>query len=441
VAYRKNIRKITVKSLKKVFEGKRPIGYVVDKVLSTNKDLDGKDRDLFTFLVYGTYKRVITIDWILRNIYGKKLYLDNELKAIIYLGVFEIFYSNIPEYATINELVEIAKRFISKKAGNFVNFILRRVIENGFPELPSDEIERASILYSHPTWLVRRWKKEVGDDYVKVLEANLKKKDIHLRLNSLKGINNCKMKLFEEDIKFKDSPYLSSSVRVEEGFDIFRSLAFKEGYVTVQDEASQLISHIVDPRKNEKILDTFAGRGNKTTHLLELSGNGAIVFSLDKNRNKLKDLKENVKRLSLKMPEIINEKLENFKVDFKFDKILFDAPCTGLGTVRRKPEILSRIRKEDIKRSASNIMRLLNIVKNMVRIGGSIIYSVCSFEKEEGEDIIKSFLSKNRNFDMDNISIYLPEKAKIFIRKKFFYTIPGVDDVDGFFASRLIRLC
>ena len=114
MAYRKNIRKITVKSLKKVFEGKRPIGYVVDKVLSTNKDLDGKDRDLFTFLVYGTYKRVITIDWILRNIYGKKLYLDNELKAIIYLGVFEIFYSNIPEYATINELVEIAKRFISK---------------------------------------------------------------------------------------------------------------------------------------------------------------------------------------------------------------------------------------------------------------------------------------------------------------------------------------
>jgi len=441
VAGRKDIRKKVVLVLSRVFKNKGGLEKSVNDTIRANKNWDKRDRSFFTFLVYGTYKRQITISWILEKIYGGRVYLTEELKAVIFSGIFQIFYSNVPEYAVVDEMVEIAKSLGGIKAGNFTNFILRKIVKEGFPDLPENEIEAISIEYSHPVWLVKRWRREVGEFFKKILISNLKNKQIHLRLNVIKGVNNAKMKLYEEDIEYEGSPYISSSVRIKDTVDIMNASSYREGYITPQDEASQIISFLVDPRKDENILDVFAGRGNKTTHILELSNNKTNVFSLDRSKEKLKVLKENVKRLGLKVPHIINEEVENFKPDLKFDKILFDGPCTGLGTLRRKPEILFRLKEKDIRKSSLNLYQLLDIIKNWVKVGGSIVYSVCSFEKEEGEGLIKKFLSRNKNFEIENTSSFIPEKAKVLVRKRFFYTIPGVDDVDGFFAVRLLRLC
>ena len=393
--------------------------------------LSDLDRRFCTELVYGTVKVGASLDWKISKYVNRPLErIDAKVLAILRVGMYQIFFMDrVPDSAAVNESVEIAKKFCGIGESKFVNGVLRSAVrEPQKSDFPNDDgIETLALKSFHPVWLVKLFVEEFGIETAKkICATNNIEPPLCLRVNFLKST---RAEILSELKKF--GAVAEESKLVPEGIicknhgalDSFKPLKF--GMCQVQDESSMLAARWLNPVENDFVIDCCAAPGGKATHIAELMKNRGRIVAADIYETKLQHIKENAKRLGIKIIEPLL--LDARKIGEKFfnqaDKVLIDAPCSGLGVIRRKADLRWKKNPAEIAELPKLQSEILESAAKTVKSGGTLIYSTCTIIRRENEDIVENFLNVNKNFKL--------------VEKKNF--LPHIDGTDGFFIAKLIR--
>lgn len=405
---------------------------------SKNKDFTGVDRAFLTNLVYGTIKAQITIDYII-GCYSKiKLKkISPYILAILRMGIYQIkFMDKVPDSAAVNESVTLAKRYGHKASAGFVNGILRNVLR-GEIKYPEDELEALSIKYSYPLWMVKRWCDDFGKSFAEELMAAMNNEpEISIRTNLIKTTpENLLLKISNSRMS-----EISSDMIISGGFDVANSREYKDGLFTPQDISASFSAKVLAPKQGDMVLDMCAAPGGKTTHMAEIMENKGSILALDVHEHKIKLIEENAKRLGIDIIRVkcADASKENPEFFGKFQKVLADVPCSGLGIIRRKPDIKLKKNEDEISELQYKILK--NASKYLAS-GGELLYSTCTIDKRENEEVIERFLRENKGFEAVDISKFLPEVLRKAECKKGYVTFyPNVDGIDGFFIAKIKKV-
>lgn len=439
-----NARRLAFKTLYDIERNKNYSNISINKNF---KDIDISDQEkgLATELIYGVIENKYYLNYIidkLSKIKSKKM--STYVKISLWLGIYQIlFLDSIKDHAAVNESVALIKKY-DKKSSGFVNAILRNVIRNKENIMEIDKkdiVEYLSIKYSYNQWLIRKWIEEFGQEFTEdLLEANSEKPNLYIRANTLK-INRDELinKLREQGIECNKVNGIDEAIMVKNLKNIENNKLFKEGYFTVQDISSMLVGKVANPKEEKLVLDVCSAPGGKTTHLGTIMKNTGQVISRDIFDHKLKLINNTVKRLGLK-----NIKVENFdalnidenSID-KFDYVICDVPCSGMGIIKRKPEIKFK-KEEEIKDLPIIQKKILNNASKYVKLGGNLIYSTCTIHDEENINVVKEFLNVNDNFELvpiDEVNVDLDNQDKGYIK-----IYPNIHGMDGFFIAKLKRV-
>ena len=410
-----------------------------------NYQMTNQDRGLATELIYGVVENKYYLDYIIDKLSKIKTQkLSNYVKILLRMGIYQIaFLDSISDYAAVNETVNLVKKY-DKRSSGFVNAILRNILRNKEEVLKVEidsEIMYLSTKYSYSPWMIKNWILKFGKDFTEdLLEANNEKPSIYLRVNTLKTTRDELMsKLKNEDIKSYIVPGIDEAIRVENLKDIENNDLFKNGLFTIQDISSMLIGKVVNPKENSLILDVCSAPGGKTTHLATLMKNTGKVIARDVFDHKLKLIQNTVDRLGLTNVEVQNfdaSQIDENSID-KFDYVLTDVPCSGLGIIRRKPEIKYKT-KAELKDLPSIQKIILENASKYVKLGGTLVYSTCTIQDNENIDVINEFLQENKNFELvpiENINVDLDNQSNGYLK-----IYPNIHGMDGFFIAKLKRV-
>ncbi|MDH4227191.1 MAG: 16S rRNA (cytosine(967)-C(5))-methyltransferase RsmB [Deltaproteobacteria bacterium] len=419
--------------------------------------LSTRDAAFATELVYGTLRWLIKIDWIIDAFSKIKTQkLEHDALTALRLGVYQLFFlGGVASHAAVGESVELLGGANDKKRG-FVNAVLRAADASknsvNFPVLSKGPVKYISIVFSHPEWLVERWIANYGvKDALEMCQANLRVPPTVARVNTIyKDRAGLIEELGSAGIVARPTEYSPLGIEVLE--KTWARLDTDDKRFYFQDEASQLVALLVAPKPGEIICDACAAPGGKATEMAEMMKDEGAVFALDKNPSRLKTVEKLAKRFSLKSIRTVVADAVSFafqpsllpgkdaELPEFFDAVLVDAPCTGLGVIRRTPEIKYRKTEADIKRMATEQVRILRNMAKLVRPGGRIVYSVCSIEPEETIEVAKAFLAENPEYAAENAAAFLPASASGLITDEgFVKTLPHLHNTDGFFAARFSR--
>lgn len=409
------------------------------------------DKGLLTELTYGVLRWKARLDWIISLFSSTKpAKMERDILNILRLGAYQLlFLDRIPVSAAVNESVKIAKA-MGQRQGGFVNAVLR-AIDRGrekitYPDLSSDPARHVSIKYSHPEWLVRRFINKLGiDEAISLCKANNEPPPLTVRVNSNAISRESLLLRFSEagyDATF--TPFSPAGLLLKGGGNVTGMPGFAEGLFTVQDEASQLISYILDPQPGENILDACAAPGGKATHVAELMADTGVVTALDIRQQGVKKIEDNIKRLGLRSvkTEVSDtaKPLDEFE-EKSFDRIILDAPCSGTGVLRRHPEGKWQKREEDIVKLSERQRELIENVSRYLKSGGVMVYSVCSVMKEEGEGVVNAFLKTHPDFTLE---VAIPNTGNagdgLVCSRGFFRVYSHTHGMDGFFAAKLRKV-
>ena len=456
-------RELALKILYKIDKEKAYSNIALNEMINQNKkELTNKDIGLISEIIYGTTTWRLTLDEIIKKYSKIKLKkISTWILNILRMGIYQIvFLDKIPKSAAVNESVNLAKRYGHKSSSNFVNAILRKITKKDYEDFYQikDDIQRISITNSMPIWIIEELAKQLGD--IKKVEeiainSNLRP-HLSIRINNLKIKNNEQnlkdkitkkdfiKRLEEKDIKIKQG-LLKDFLIVENAKNIENMEEFREGLFTIQDETAGLIPIILEPKKTDVILDACSSPGGKTTYLAEMMENQGKIEAWDIHEHRTKLVENNAKRLGITNIETgVNDATiynENYKE--KFDKILLDVPCLGLGVLKRKPDIKWQKSKEDIEEITKTQKQILENCSQYLKKGGELVYSTCSILKEENENIIDEFIKEHENFITEKINIKENEKIQ---NKEFFekyknnskyLQVYQNDKTDGFFICKL----
>ncbi|MFY9613206.1 MAG: 16S rRNA (cytosine(967)-C(5))-methyltransferase RsmB, partial [Tissierellaceae bacterium] len=353
----------------------------------------------------------------------------------------------IPDSAAVNESVKLAKKYGHRGSVGYVNGILRAIIrdKDRFTHIDKEDmVSYISIKYSHPEWMVKRWIGEFGLDFTESLcKANNERPLLNVRVNSLKiSRQDLKARLEEKGMTLKEGQYARDCLIIQEAQNITGLQEFKEGLFTIQDESSMLVGQIMDPREGSTLLDVCSAPGGKATHMAQIMGNKGLVISRDIYQHKLSLIRENSKRLGIDILKVENhDALErDEELVGKVDYLLIDAPCSGLGLIRRKPEIKWQRREEDIAALSRLQYDIISNVKDYIRLGGNLVYSTCTIEKDENINLIKRFLEENPNFKLVSLENSLDHKDKLAnLKDGYLELYPHIHGTDGFFIAKMIK--
>jgi len=391
--------------------------------ISLNKHLEAHklrdiDKDFITDLVYGSVKWRLTIDWIVEQFSNIKIAkISPWILNILRLGLYQMLFTDkIPESAAVNESVKLSKKYGHSGSTGYVNGILRNIArkkhEIEYPSRDKEPIKYLSVKYSHPEWLVRRWVNLYGEDFTEsLLAVNNEVPDFTVRVNTLKITReNLIEALQKEGLEAFKGKYAEDAVIIRSPSSISRLESFKKGYFQVQDESSMLVGKVLDPKPGELIIDVCGAPGGKSTHIAQLMNNRGTVISRDIHEHKLKLIQDAVKRLEIDIvkTELFDATLVDESYIEKAHRVLVDAPCTGLGIIRRKPDIKWARKAADVEEIAGLQKKILAAASRYVKPGGVLVYSTCTIEPEENEEIVKWFLSLNRDFAAEDLSPFLP---------------------------------
>lgn len=441
-------RSLAVKILTRVERTDAYLDKLIDFEIRTDL-LNDYDKSLLNEICHGVIRWMRRLDWFLNGFYrGNWEKCTPEIKNTLRVALYQILFLNkIPDFAAVNEAVEFVKRISTQKHADVVNGLLRTIIRTKndlvYPTREIDEIKYLGIMQSHPNWMIRRWIERFGfDDAALLAESNNKRPILTLRINTLKASKDEIFKRFDErSIVYRTCRYIDYFVTLRLMSKIYLDEDFKDGKYTVQDESAGLPAVLLKPTENDMILDMCAAPGGKSTHIAQLLGGKGKVYSVDKFDAKIRMMKQNAERLGITNIEFIQDDaadLQDDRVkDLKFDKILLDAPCSGLGVLSKKPEIRWKREFEDILALTEIQKNLLNSAVKYLKPGGVIVYSTCSTEQEENMDVVKDFLEKNPDFKIDNASQYV--KSELVNAEGCIETFPHRHNIDGSFAARLIR--
>lgn len=403
-----------------------------------NKDFSGKDRAFITNLVYGTIKAQISIDYIIGCYSKVKLKkISPYILAILRMGIYQIkFMDKVPDSAAVNESVTLAKRYGHKASSGFVNGILRNVLR-GEISYPQDQFEALSVKYSYPLWMVKRWCEDFGKEFSESLMDSMNKEpEVSLRVNLLKTTPGELVK----NLPYAKISEILPDMILSDGFDVGNSEGYKSGLFTPQDISASFSARALNPKSGDKVLDMCAAPGGKTTHLAELMENKGEIIALDIHEHKIKLIEDNAKRLGI---DIITAKCADSSEEIPefiggFQKVLADVPCSGLGIIRRKPDIKLKKKEEGIEELQ---YKILENASRYLASGGELLYSTCTIDKRENEMVIERFLKENVGFQAVDITEILPEILRKPECKKGYVTFyPNVDGIDGFFIAKIKKV-
>jgi len=443
-------RKLAVQILEKVDCRKAYADILLDHALKSNA-IVSKDRFLLTEIVYGTLRWRGRIDASLKPFLHRPLPETNSLlRNLLRLTVYQIvFLDRVPDYAALNEAVEIAKDHAGQKAGGFVNGVLRHFLrEYKPPANPDPETSSPAMLaeyWSHPEWLVKKWIRHMGRGEIEdLLRANNEEQPLVVRTNMLKGTRNDLLDLLQKQ-KIEAAPSLWSphGITVRSKLPVNEFPGYREGLFQVQGEASQLVTYLLAPLGGERILDACAAPGGKTTHTAEAMHDVGQVIAMDVSRKGIERIRENAQRLGLRSIRAWHaDASQKFprSMPGPYDRILIDAPCSGFGTLRSHPEIKWHRNQTDIQRLARVQQKIIQNTASYLKLGGILVYSTCTLTEEENEGIVEEFLDRHKEFVLEDAAGYLPEQAKSLVRGSYFRALPYRHNTDGFFAARMRKV-
>jgi 16S rRNA (cytosine967-C5)-methyltransferase len=409
-------------------------------MLSEQTLADPRDAGLVTELVYGVGRRQLTLDYTLQAFCDRPLDdIEDRVLAALRIGAYQMFFTRIPRHAAVGETVEALKQVKVERAAGFVNAVLRKLSNQPAPILPAPEPLEAhwAIRESHPEWLVNRWIRQFGKERAQaMLQADNQAPPVVIRAN-LSKISRDDLLAQLQEAGIEALPTLMSPVgivlpsigRVED------VLGYSEGLWQVQDEAAQLVGVFAALPEGARVLDACAAPGGKACHLAEAHS----VLATDLHANKLRKIHSEAKRLGIteKLEAKVHDATTPFPEEWgEFDAVVVDAPCSGLGTLRRHPELRYRRKEEDIGRLAGLQMRILEQCQQVVKPGGLLVYSVCSTEPREGADVIEMFLRSHPDFTTE--TPVLGTAAPLW--QGHLRTLPGPEQLDGFFAARMRKM-
>jgi 16S rRNA (cytosine967-C5)-methyltransferase len=407
--------------------------------------LDHRDSAFVLELVYSTLRNRAFLDWALDRFSAQPIArTDVWTRNVLRLGACQLLLlDRVPPSASVNTSTELAKTF-GRKAG-YVNGLLRtldRSRERISSPASDDPLLRLAIVYSHPLWLVRRWTKRFGIDQTEAyLAANNGRAPLSLRVNRLRTTREVLAAALRDQGAETVPTAVSEDGLILTGAPLLRTLpAYQQGLFVVQDEAAQLIGRLVAPRPGETVLDACAAPGGKATHLAELMEDRGTVVALESDPLRLSRVRENCRRLGLS--SIVPEQGDAAAWQGgPFDKVLIDAPCSGLGVLRRHPDGRWTKQESLIKERAGLQLRILAHCATLVQRGGVLVYATCSTEPEENEDVVRAFLQGTDGaFIVDDPRPHLPAPAaRLVDGDGFFRTCPQAPEMDGFFGVRLAR--
>ncbi len=447
---KKSPRAICLEILNQLDRADRHLDQLLSDSFKRYRHLTHLDRGFLTELTYGVVRWRERLDWIIRALSRIPLdRIDRETLNILRIGLYQIdFLTRTPVSAAVNESVELAKRNRGSGGGGFVNAVLRSYLrkrkEISYPDPHQDSSLHLSIVYSHPLWLVRRWMEELGlEATIKVCEFNNQISPFTFRTNTLKISREELIKRFKEKgLKPIPTHYSSEGIRLEDPPPISELPFLNEGLFYIQDEASQMVTAILDPQKDEKILDACAGPGGKTTHIGQRMENQGEIFALDLNREKISLIEENCQRLGVNSVKLFRGDASrplSFLKGVLFDRILADVPCSGFGTLRKHPDLKWKREEADIKRLSELQLKILHNLSDYVKKGGILLYSTCTIFREENEEVVAQFLNSHPNFELQPISDLFQKRTDSILKGHYLKTFPPVDQMDGFFVARFIK--
>ncbi|MDQ0206407.1 16S rRNA (cytosine(967)-C(5))-methyltransferase RsmB [Alkalicoccobacillus murimartini] len=373
-----------------------------------NAGLDRRDSALLTEIVYGTIQRKLTLDYYLKPFIKQDLKkLDTWVLVLLRLSIYQMVYlDRVPERAVVHEAVTIAKKNGHKGISGMVNGVLRAFQRAQRPsfDLIKDPVERLSIKSSHPVWLLKRWIDQYGQEETEAMcDENLLPAPVTMRVNLTRTTRDEVIhQLTSEGIEAVAAEFTEVGVIIEKGA-VFESDAYMQGLITAQDESSMMVASALSPEPGMNVLDTCAAPGGKTTHLAERMNNEGQVLALDLHPQKIKLIQAQAKRLGLS--SIKAEALDARKlVDHadEYDRVLVDAPCTGFGVLKRKPDIKWSKTEQDVTQIARIQADILSAASTRVKNGGLLVYSTCTVDKAENEETIKAFLKNHPDFSLDS---------------------------------------
>ena len=399
--------------------------------LQRARGLAAADRGLATELSYGVLKRRRRLDYALAAHAPRGIdKLDARVLDALRIGAYQILFLRVPAHAAVDDAVEAIKRLRSAKLAGFANAILRALARSGEPPPPTEPVAMLGVVESAPDWLVRdalaRFDRDEAARYLASLNAPA---PLWLRANTLRATRQEAMRAVAADrpeATLAPSDVVPEAFRVDGAGDVAALRAFAEGLVTVQDVAAQRIARLVDPRAGERILDACAGVGGKSTHLAALAGDGAPIDAADLSERKLDLGIDLARRLGVTSTTAVRCDLTDARAPLaeRYDRVLIDAPCSGLGVLRRHPEAKWRRAPEDAPALAALQAKMLVALAPRVRPGGVLVYSVCTYTDAEGPAQLARFLAAHPDFRADGEPLC---------------TWPHRDDADGFFAVRMLR--
>ena len=390
-------------------------------------NIDERDYNFIKEITTGVIRNRTYLDYVIKiNSRVKIKRIHKIILSILEMAIYQMYFlDKVPDYSIVDESVNLAKIYGNRGSISFTNGILRSISKKDAPQVKiEDSIDNLSTFYSHPKFYTEYFYNNYGEEFTKkLLKANNEMPPFTIRVNTLKTSKSDLMSNLKElGFEIEETVY-DNALNILNPKGIIDTKYFDEGHFYVQDLGSILVASFLNPRENSSLLDLCAAPGGKTTHLAELMNNTGEIIACDKSQGKIKLIQENAKRLGVKNIETRVNDARVLNKDFidRFDYVLVDAPCSGTGLYRKKPDIKWNKDLEDIKSLAEIQLEILDKAKDYVKDGGELLYSTCSLSKIENEDVVNKFLENNKNFKIKKLRDR--EVLKLF---------PSTDGSDGF---------
>ena len=434
-----NCRKLAVKILDRVLNEGAYSNIILSKELNET-ELNDKDKALLTELVYGVLRRRKTLDIIISNFIKDIKLMNKDTLNILRVAIYQMnFLDKIPSYAACNEAVEEAKE-ISEGDSKLVNGILRNFTKNPDDiEVPGNKIDEYAYKFSFEPWMIRLLIKQYGEDISKKIMSGLNTiPQVSVRVNEIKSDYD---EAFEElealEYEIEEGVVCPEAISIKGGKSIENNPLFKDGKITVQDESAMIIAPLLELEEGMNVIDLCSAPGGKTTHIAEILRNTGKVLAFDLHESKLGLIKENCERLGLTNVEVNTNDATKLNPELiaSSDRILLDVPCSGIGIIRKKPEIKWNKTRADLRQIIPIQRDIMENAWMYLRDGGIMIYSTCTLNKEENEENIEWFLNKHKDCSVKKI--FIGKQNNLVYNRNGSLTIMPNEIMDGFFVAKL----
>jgi 16S rRNA (cytosine967-C5)-methyltransferase len=432
-------RKLAVKILNRVLDEGAYSNIILAKELNES-ELNDKDKALLTEIVYGVLRRKKTLDIIISNFVKDIKLMKKEVLNILRVAIYQMnFLDKVPSYAACNEAVEEAKE-ISENDSKLVNGILRSFTKNPDEiEVPGNKIDEYAYKFSFEPWMIRLLIKQYGESISKKIMLGLNAiPQVSVRVNEIKADYD---EVFEEleklEYDIEEGVICPEAICIKGGKSIENNPLFKEGKITVQDESAMVVAPLLELKEGMKVVDLCSAPGGKTTHIAEMLQNTGKVLAFDIHESKLGLIKENCERLGITNVEIKTNDATKLNTELveSSDRVLIDVPCSGIGIIRKKPEIKWNKTRTDLREIILIQRDIMENAWQYLRSGGIMVYSTCTLNKEENEENIDWFLENHKDCQVKKI--FIGNQDNLIYNKKGSLTIMPNENMDGFFIAKL----